>query len=1245
MKILLTISILFLSSSLAMSTSVADSLVWQGWQHWNRNDLNKAEQAFLRVVRDDPRNHRAAVALSYLYSIQSQQEKAWHWYAEAVKYAPAPYPYLFAAWVTEKFRQPTPVTEPDILNVLLDLAGDDNAVGLLQASAYSSLGDYYEKRNRLGESKKYYDMMKSVDRWKVIGPFENISASGFDNVFPPETSFVPTVSYAGKNDIPAQWFELPAIRNDRWIDFTRHFGYTEAVYYANTFVYSREEKLVQIRVGTSGSLKVFLNDDPVMAVREENNNDLDTYIAETVLQKGWNRVLIKCGFSEIDNCNFMLRLTDRQGIPLENVVISTDAQQYRPHPAPPVAVIENFAEQYFKEQIRLHPQRIENYLLLSDTYLRNDKAAEAEEVVLQMMTLIPDASIGYVQMIEVYARGEKENEMGDLYEKIRKCDASIPRSIIYQYFQAAANEDFDEADKHVRSLERALPGSKEYYQLLIDFYSKKKQVDRLIVAANEAYEKYPDEWQFTQLRATIVLQTERNISKVIEVIDRYLDLDYSLEAVYAKASVYLKDNDVQNFEKTFQTLFTLMPPAPGYYLQLADVYVQLQQYGKAEEAARNALAIAPGNPNCIEKLANILRMMNRTDDAKAMYRMALKYQPTRYDSRESLRELESQPFIFTNFIAADTRRIAETAPPPDRFPDDAALILLDDTKRVVYPEGASEYSREVMIKVFNSRGVDYFKEYSIGYNGYTEKLIVEKAVVIKQDGMETKADVDDNTIVFKSLEENDILHVKWRVKNFYSGKLSRHFWDDVRFNGYLPYAQVRYSIIVPHGRKFSYRMQQSPLTPVIDTVADGVRFTWAAADVPSIDYEYDMPELADVGAVLHISSIPSWDYIVQWYLDLAKEKTRSSYEIREAVKNLLRGNDNAGEDEKIRIIYDFITEKIRYSNVSFRQSAYIPQSARNVLVHKLGDCKDVATLCIAMLKECGIPAYHVLVNTRDEGYNAEILPSLSYNHCIVGVETKRGIRYLDLTAENYPSGSLPRVDQYAAALLIKPGVQSPFTLDQAWFMPRNIVRTTKAAMNKDQSIDFLKTVKRTGSLAGAYRTTYRHKGKKEREKDLIETLTKDFASVTLHSFELENLDGLEPTITGTYSFSVPRFVTAAGNMNIVKSLWTDKLTSMEALSYDRRIYPLNFYPGVDTVKETLTLSFDPALKPVDLQPSTTISSKYGTYSVTYTVKKGTIVGIRQMVYRKEIIPAEEYGDFKKFYHDVLREDERSIILK
>ena len=59
--------------------------------------------------------------------------------------------------------------------------------------------------------------------------------------------------------------------------------------------------------------------------------------------------------------------------------------------------------------------------------------------------------------------------------------------------------------------------------------------------------------------------------------------------------------------------------------------------------------------------------------------------------------------------------------------------MLDKARRVVYKRGTSEFAGEKLIKIFNSRGIDEFKEYWIQHNSYTEELIIEKAVVIKYD--------------------------------------------------------------------------------------------------------------------------------------------------------------------------------------------------------------------------------------------------------------------------------------------------------------------------------------------------------------------------------------------------------------------------------------------------------------------------------------------------------------------------------
>jgi len=118
------------------------------------------------------------------------------------------------------------------------------------------------------------------------------------------------------------------IKRDYWLDFQSYFPDRQAIFYANTFVWSPKNMTVQVRVGTSGSLKLFLNDFEILRDSNETNNDFDTYIVRTDLVAGWNRLLLKVGYSEIDRCNFLMRITDEEGNAVPGLKHTAYAQQY-----------------------------------------------------------------------------------------------------------------------------------------------------------------------------------------------------------------------------------------------------------------------------------------------------------------------------------------------------------------------------------------------------------------------------------------------------------------------------------------------------------------------------------------------------------------------------------------------------------------------------------------------------------------------------------------------------------------------------------------------------------------------------------------------------------------------------------------------------------------------------------------------------------------------------------------------------
>ena len=198
-----------------------------------------------------------------------------------------------------------------------------------------------------------------------------------------------------------------------------------------------------------------------------------------------------------------------------------------------------------------------------------------------------------------------------------------------------------------------------------------------------------------------------------------------------------------------------------------------------------------------------------------------------------------------------------------------------------------------------------------------------------------------------------------------------------------------------------------PDSAEIRKTEEGDLYIWKMSDGAGDPTEPEMPPLGQSGKILMISTIPSWRSVVDWYYGLARTRTKSTFEIKEQVANLFKDKPQWTTDEKIKKIFEFVVSTIHYSSVQFRQSGIIPQKARDVLVNRIGDCKDVATLGIAMLKEVGISAYHVLTRIRSWGSNPDELPSINFNHCIVGIQTENGIRYTDLTAQYHPYGSVP----------------------------------------------------------------------------------------------------------------------------------------------------------------------------------------------------------------------------------------------
>ena len=224
--------------------------------------------------------------------------------------------------------------------------------------------------------------------------------------------------------------------------------------------------------------------------------------------------------------------------------------------------------------------------------------------------------------------------------------------------------------------------------------------DKVLSLTEEAYQKFPDSWNFVQAKAYIEFYANRNFELAAIVLEKFLKKNTLNLAFTSLASTYLQASKIEKWEETYTRLLEFYPASTGFYYQMGNTYYGLRNYPKAEEYLIKAIEICPNSDLYWGKLAEIFRSTARNDKAIEAYEIALQYNPSYYEAREKIRELKGEKSIFSYFESLDVDSLIKIAPAAGDYPDAGAVILLHDLKRVVYRGGSSESTEEILVKVF-----------------------------------------------------------------------------------------------------------------------------------------------------------------------------------------------------------------------------------------------------------------------------------------------------------------------------------------------------------------------------------------------------------------------------------------------------------------------------------------------------------------------------------------------------------------
>lgn len=1246
MRISLVICLLFVFVS-SYSQSFDAAL-----QQLNENKTDEAKKSFLNLKADSKHASQALLALSLIELNNGHADEAFNYFQAFFNSDPNPYPYVYAFWTGGVFSASSDRTKNDVKAFMTKLSSDPKAGATLRAMAADNVAGTLQRGNKIPDSKSWYAKVGDVKNWSTVGTFQNVSASGFNKDF--GVLAHPEAGYTFTNNMgaPVKWFAIPDARNDRWWDFNYHYDINNSIIYAQTFLQSQADADVKLLLGVSGSFKVWINDFLVAGEQEERNTDMDVYQYQVKLQKGYNRILLQIGSSELSNSNFMLRFTDLNGNLLTNYTSSNGAQAYTAAKAYDVKSFPFAPEQYFEDKIASSPSFLDK-LMLVKVYNHNDKRYEARKLAQQLKKEAPKSTLISESLIETYSRDNNSTDLSKEIEFVKSNDSLSLYGLTLLYNEASDREDYNEAARLLQKRIDIYGSNADTEVKLLDLLAKKKDYETLIKELDVAFKKYPNEYAFVYMQYTITDNVTKDLKKSNEILVNYLKDNYSEDITEAVIANKMKLGRKEEAFKQFKSMLDDMPYATMRYARLADKYFDTKEYDNALIWQQKAIDRAPYAGSLYYTKGVIYEAAGRKTEALDAYKKAIMYGPSNYDARRKLRELEGKKDLFKLFRENDVYALYKTSPAASEYPNDNSIYLLKDLQQIVYPEnGASEERNDLLVKVFNQAGIDDWKEVSIPYNSYTQRLLIDKAEILKKDGSKVPAETNDNQVVFSSIEIGDAVHILYKLETATSGKLAEHFWEDFYFNSGYPIKTARYSLIVPASKPFRYQLYNTDLKPTITDIDNYKLYVWEKPGSAAVQNEPYMPAFADIAERVVVTSIPDWSYVANWYSDLSNVKAKSDFEIKEKVKELMAGKQGLNDLEKAKLIYNYIEENFNYSDVPFLHSALTPQGASRTLRTRLGDCKDLSTLFVAMGKEAGLNTNLVLVDTRNNGDKNLDLPTIGFNHCIAELKTGDKNYLVELTDNHLPFGTMGYTLLNANGLFIPKDGASTTAANLSKLnsndRPQNFIERNTTLKFNGNNAEVERKNKRYGSEAAVVRSNYKDKGEEDRRKDLLSALSSEFnRKVTLKNLALSGLESLSDTMQMNYSFAIDKYASDLMGMQIFKLPWSDSYGSLDFVSLEERKYPLNIWAFSSTPKdkETITIQLPAGKKLAEIPKNIVLTHPAISYSLTYVVKPTSVVVTREVKYLKEQVGVADYESFREIITKMNEADVKQYGLK
>ncbi len=436
-----------------------------------------------------------------------------------------------------------------------------------------------------------------------------------------------------------------------------------------------------------------------------------------------------------------------------------------------------------------------------------------------------------------------------------------------------------------------------------------------------------------------------------------------------------------------------------------------------------------------------------------------------------------------------------------------------------------------------------FEAYTLSLQNNKYKKIVPKGI--------TEAPYDRNSIFHSDVKKKTVNYSGLTPGSKRILSYTHEFTDPfllIPFSvlSHVPNEKVTFEIIADSDIELTYRTFNTANTSITYTqeVKRGKNIhRWTLSNPPLLPLETNRPTAATFipSVYFWITSYPAKGQTVSLLGDVDQLYAYYSTFIQTLNTDLdaefiaftqALTQDAQTEEEKVKTIYQWVQQNIKYIAFEAGYDGFIPRKADLVFTRRYGDCKDMASIITAMCQSIGINnVYIAWVGTRKIPYSYKELPTPQVdNHMIAFYDIGEQGICLDATDSFLPFGMVPNTIQTKELLVALRKDEYKIHKLPVTTATRNSLQTLDSLSIEKSNITAKSTLAFSGYLKSFVHANLTYSGRNTKE-DIVEAIVNQYIP-NLKLTTLTSIDQLDlsdqPTVI-RLNYKIPNAVITAGN--------------------------------------------------------------------------------------------------------------------